>query len=138
MSTKTKLPLKTTDAQPPQIIRELLSRPTVTSGVIDMTPAHERRVAMLDRQAPRLVEQARVAGAPIEYLGVNPLFAEARLYRGIDTDWVLAPATKSEDLVVPRKERHTLERLKKAEIDFPLIYVAHEVEKEKTKELVPV
>ena len=128
---------KTNEVQPQEIIRELLGRAVVAGGN-DLTDAHHRRVATLERQAPTIVEQARAAGAPVQYLGVNPLFAEARLYRGVDTDWVLAPATKPDDLVVPRKERHALERLKNAEVDFPLIYVAHEVERDKTKELVPV
>jgi len=138
MPTTTKLPAKTTDVQPQEIIRTLLAQPIVTNTRQEMTPVRERQIAMLERQAPMLIEQAHAADAAVQYLGVNPLFAEARLYRGIGTDWVLAPATKPDDLVVPRKERQTLERLKKAEINFPLIYVAHEVEKEKTKELVPL
>lgn len=50
---------------------------------------------------------------------------------------MLGPASRSEDLVVPRREQQVLQRLHNADIDFPLIYVAHEVTKEQTKELEP-
>ena len=49
---------------------------------------------------------------------------------------MLAPATRPEDLVVPKREQEILRRLAAADIDFPVIYTAHEVLKEKTKEIV--
>jgi hypothetical protein len=134
--TATRTPSKNLDVPPQAIVRELLARPEVITPALELTPARARRVATLEKKAPIIVNQARDAGAEIEYLGINPLFAEARLYQGIDTDWVLAPATKRDDAVVPRRARQALQRLSKAELEFPLIYVAHEVEKEKTKELV--
>jgi hypothetical protein len=126
-----------TETKPSQIISELLARPVVLTTPTAMRPTNQRAVALLDRQADTTIERARQAGTDIEYLGINPLFAEARLYHGVDTDWVLAPASKHEDAVVPRRERQALQRLADANIHFPLIYVAHEVPKEKTKELVP-
>ena len=127
----------TPDVRPQEIVRELLSRPVVVTPRREMTPTRARRVAALERQAPIIVEQARKASVDIDYLGINPLFAESRLYRGGDSNWVLAPAANSGDAVVPRDERQVLERLAKADLDFPLIYVAHEVEKKKTKHLEP-
>jgi hypothetical protein len=89
-------------------------------------PAAKWRTATLERQAPALVEKAREAGAAIEYLGIGPLFAEPRLYRGDTTDWILAPAN-DESPVVPRSERKALTCLRDAGVEFPLIYVAHEI-----------
>jgi len=66
----------------------------------------------------------------IAYLGIGLLFAEPRLYRGGDTDWILAPANDSLP-VVPRREREALLRLRDAGVDFPLVYVAHEIPSDK-------
>jgi hypothetical protein len=127
----------TPGVRPQVLVRELLSRPVVVTPRREMTPARARRVAALERRAPTIIEQARDAGVDIDYLGINPLFAETRLYRGGDTDWLLGPAANPDDAVVPRDERRALERLAKSDLDFPLIYVAHEVDKEKTKHLDP-
>jgi hypothetical protein len=129
-------PPKTVDVRPQEIVRELLSRTVVPTPQHALTPARERRITTLERQAPTIVHQAQQAGVEITYLGINPLFAETRLYPGIDTDWTLAPAMRPDDLVVPRPEREALERLAEADLHFPLIYVAHEVDKAETKSLL--
>lgn len=128
---------KAVDVRPQEIVRDLLSRTVVPSPQHVVTPARERRIATLERQAPTIVHQARQADVDITYLGINPLFAETRLYRGVETNWTLAPAKNPDDAIVPRDERQSLERLAKADIHFPLIYVAHEVDKTKTEGRLP-
>lgn len=96
-----------------------------------------RRIQALERRALATVDDARkTTGVDIEYLGIQPLFTKPRLYIAELNDWVLAPAIRAEDLVVPKNEQEVLRRLAAADIDFPLIYTAHEVLKEKTKEIV--
>lgn len=118
-----------------RVVREILRGGTAgaVQPLRDRTTA--RKLATLERQAPTIVRRARDAGADIEYLGVAPLFAETRLYGGVGTDWVLAPVTDKDGAVVPRKERLTLERLARAHIDFPLMFIAHEVTREATANL---
>lgn len=126
-------------ASSPQVIVERLLRQGVVPGQ-DMPVAMARRVARLERQSASTIERAHAAGVAIDFLGINPLFDESRLYEGVDTDWVLAPARKPADAIVPTEERKALRRLHEADLDFPLIYVAHEVAKERTREaraLVP-
>jgi hypothetical protein len=102
-----------------------------------ITALDSRRVDALERRAILTVEDARrIAGVEIERLGVQPMFTTPRLYTGEVHDWVLAPVTRREDLVVPRREQEVLRRLAAADIDFPLIYTAHEVPKERTKHIV--
>lgn len=126
------------DISPQAIVQQLLRQGVVLGR--DMPPAVARRVAALERQSLSTIDRARAAGVEIEYLGINALFSESRLYEGLDTDWVLGPAGKPADAIVPSRERKALRRLHSADIDFPLIYVAHEVTKERTREtreLVP-
>jgi hypothetical protein len=130
-------PKETSDPPPQAIVQELLRRPLVPALQQELRPSVARRVATLERHTPEIIGAARRAGTEIEYLGINPLFAEARLYNGVQTDWVLAPADKHEAVVVPRHARQALQRLIAADIDFPVIYVAHEVPKEHTEHLRP-
>jgi hypothetical protein len=95
-----------------------------------MRPATAARVATLERRAPRIVDRAREAGVEIQYLGSSPLFAEHRLYRGPESDWVFGPADEHEPIVIPRPQRQVLTRLSDAGIDFPLTYYAHEIQKQ--------
>jgi hypothetical protein len=96
-----------------------------------------RRTERLDRRAQATVDDARrTAGVTLEYLGIQPLFTQPRLYAAEPHDWILAPASRAEDLVVPRREQAVLRRLTAADVDFQLIYTAHEVPKEKTREIV--
>jgi hypothetical protein len=91
--------------------------------------AYTRRAAALDRRSVKVVDRARQAGVPVAYVGMAPLFAETRAYPGPVTDWVIGPVTSRSDAIVPRAERASLQRLLDAGIDFPMIYIAHEVPK---------
>ena len=86
------------------------------------------RESRLHRDGPRLERRARDAGVPITYLGFSELFGDARGYSGPGTDWVIGPAQLG-DAVIPRDQRAKLAALVTADVDFPLIYVAHEIPK---------
>lgn len=88
-----------------------------------------RRAAVLDRRSTKVLDRAREADVPITYLGMAPLFAETRAYPGPTTDWVIGPVTSLSDAVMPRAERAALLRLVDAGVDFPMVYIAHEVPK---------
>jgi len=120
------------------MLRSLLEQQPESEIVPRRGAAIDTRWAQtLDKRAVILVEDARkTAGVDIEFLGVQPLFTKPRLYTAEPHDWVLAPATRPEDLVVPKREQEVLRRLAAADIDFPVIYTAHEVLKERTKEIV--
>jgi hypothetical protein len=89
----------------------------------------DRRTLVLDRRSTTVVQRAREAGVPIGYVGIAELFAEDRAYTGQQTDWVIGPVNDPGDTVIPRAERAALLRLVEAGIEFPMIYVAHEVPK---------
>ena len=93
------------------------------------TSACSPRAAVLDRRSAKVVERAREAGVPITYLGITPLFAEPRAFSGPETDWITSPVTDISDAIVPRTERTALLRLADAGIEFPMIYIAHEIAK---------
>lgn len=109
--------------------------PKLTSDLLDerrspgMTTLQTRRVATLERQAPLTIDIAKRAGVDIEYLGVGPLFADVRAYSGLGTDWIFGPAGEHEAFVVPASQKRDLERLAKASLRFPLVYIAHETPK---------
>lgn len=92
-------------------------------------PAYSPRAEVLDRRSVKVLERAREAGVPITYLGIARLFAESRAYAGPQTDWVISPVTDLSDAVVPAAGRNALMRLADAGIEFPMIYIAHEVPK---------
>lgn len=87
-----------------------------------------RRVATLERSAPQLVKTAERAGVDISYLGIAPLFDEPRAYAGPQTDWIIRIADPS-DGIIPAAQLDQLQRLVHAGLDFPRIYVAHEIPK---------
>ena len=87
-----------------------------------------RRIATLERNSPRLVNIAARAGVDITYLGIAQLFGEPRAYPGQDTDWIIGPAGSS-DTVIPMVQKERLQKLVHAGIDFPMVYVAHEIPK---------
>jgi hypothetical protein len=119
--------------EPQEIIRRLLQAP-----LTPMYPAVvERRVAALERRAPDVVAEARRAGVDAQYLGITELFESPRLYEGVDTDWVLAPAQKAADAVMPAAVRRDLRRLVEQGIEFPFTYIAHEVRKEHAQARFP-
>jgi hypothetical protein len=114
--------------QPPPvgaILRDATPRPVSPDG-----GRPGRRAAALERRSAGLVRRADAAGVPITFLGIEPVFSEPRAYIGPQTDWVIAPA-RAEDTVVPRAERHALVKLDDMGIVFPLIYVAHEIGKDR-------
>jgi len=134
---------KTKSENPRQILTMLLEQPVQTPATISpstaLVPAAAtaQRIARLERQAPQIVKDAESAGVEIDYLGTHLLFNETRLYAGVHNDWVLGPAREANDAVVPKRERQTLQRLAASSvIDMPALYVAHEVPKERTKDLV--
>jgi hypothetical protein len=123
--TQTLMPVRS-EAQ--EVIRRLLQAPATP-----MYPAVvERRVGALERRAPELVAEARATGVDVEYLGITELFDAPRLYEGIETDWVLGPAHKMSDAVMPAHVRRDLRRLLDNGLEFPLTYIAHEVRKDRT------
>jgi hypothetical protein len=117
---------------PYNVVTRLLQQPVSETSV---EPAVARCVVTLERRAPDTIRTAREAGVDIEHLGVSPLFAEARFYEGDETDWVLAPVDPRDEVIVPRREGRDLKRLLEAGIDFPLVYIADEVPKERTADL---
>lgn len=101
-------------------------------------PQQARSVAVLERHAPRFVQRAKKAGVTIEYLGSHPLFEESRLFNGPKTDWLLGPAdSDAVEEIVPRAQLADLRRLSESGIDFPVVYVAHELPKGRVQSLVP-
>lgn len=120
-----------------EIAKELLGQAVHGWPSDRFKPAVARRVSMLERQAPHAVEQAHRHGVSIEYLGIAPLFKKPLLHQGEFTDWTVGPADSPKDLVIPARERRALRQLDAIpEIDFSLLYIAHEIEKHKTQHLV--
>lgn len=93
------------------------------------TPVVTRQVAVLERNAPRVVEKARLAGVDLTYEGIAPLFNKPIVYAGDTTDWVVRPLSPDLVPVMPRQQARVVDRLKAADVYFPLIYEAHECEK---------
>lgn len=87
-----------------------------------------RRIATLERNSPRLVNIAAQAGVDITYLDIAEVFAEPRAYPGQHTDWIVGPAGSS-DTSIPMVQKERLQKLVHAGIDFPMVYVAHEIPK---------
>lgn len=73
------------------------------------------------------------AGLELPYLGASQPFPnEHRVYPGRQTDWVVGPA-QSDPLyrradVVPREQRARVKQIQRL-LDFPDLYIAHEIEK---------
>ena len=97
-----------------------------------------RQVRALERRAVVVVADAREAGVEVEYLGAQPLFDIAPPLRGDAERLGDGPASRETDLVVPRGEQAILRSLANADVEFPLIYVAHEIPKAKAKGIVKV
>jgi hypothetical protein len=114
----------TTEQQPERMVQWY---PAETVGPVTVRTA--RRMATLERSSQRLIKSAGLAGVDVTYLGIAPLFDEPRAYAGPRTDWIIRPAVDRSDAVVPAAERARLQRLLQAGIDFPLVYVAHEIHK---------
>lgn len=86
---------------------------------------------MLTTAATAVLEHAEHHHTDIDYLGIAPLFTDTRLYHGPKTDWVLSLADDDPQAVgglpVPRAQLRNLRKLVKAGLDFPVLYIAHEV-----------
>ena len=76
-----------------------------------------------------MINSASRAGVDITYLGIAPLFDEPRAYAGQQTDWIIRPAADHDESIVPASRRGKAAELVHAGIDFPLVYVAHEIPK---------
>ena len=92
----------------------------------------DRQLVALREESERVLALAGRAGIELDHLGVAPLFSETRLYPGPERSWVLAPATddplvRRRELAIPKAELSALARLLEAGLDFPAVYVAHEV-----------
>jgi hypothetical protein len=88
-----------------------------------------RRVATLEREAPRVMSLGRSVNANVNYLGIAPMFNKALMFAGDETDWIIGPIGGTEIPVVPREHKKSLERLESVGAHFPMLYVAHEVKK---------
>lgn len=93
------------------------------------SPLTARRVATLEREAPRIIDLGQQAGTQVTYLGIAPMFDNAMVLAGDKTDWVIGPVGEGEAPVVPREQRDALARLEAAGANFPVIYSAHEIPK---------
>jgi hypothetical protein len=133
--------MSTTTHRPPDVslmLQTMLGQQPVGDMVVPVTNAELaiRQTQALDRRATGIVNDAREVGVDVEYLGAQPLFTAPRLYEADPNDWIIGPANGKSDLVVPKREQTILKALTAEDIDFPLIYVAHEIPKAKTRTIV--
>jgi hypothetical protein len=90
--------------------------------------------------AATIIQRAADAGVAIRYLGTRRLFPDIRLYAGWRTDWLVAPAdvyllATGRDLILPRAQLRALWRLVHAGLNAPVVYVAHELEQGRIRDL---
>lgn len=87
----------------------------------------------LDRLSTAVVRRAADAGITIEALGHEPLFDGPRLYAEGVAPWILSPASRDPmvlaGLPVPAREQAALRRIVDADMDFPAVYIAHQLSK---------
>lgn len=95
-------------------------------------PHVARSIAVLERNAPRIVERAKDANVTIDYLGTHLIFDKTRVFAGPASDWSFSPVSLDRaSQVMPRAQLRELERLTSVGINFPVLYEAHEFEKGK-------
>ncbi|MHB8510855.1 MAG: hypothetical protein ACYDCC_01640 [Actinomycetota bacterium] len=75
----------------------------------------------------------------LQFAGIGQMFHEPRLFRGESSHWVIGPAEADPHLragsfAVPGAALVRLKALVKAGIDFPMTYVAHELDNTRVKE----
>jgi hypothetical protein len=110
----------------PGVIDTLLRN---TPNVQTRSAMTARRVATLEREAPRIMSLGRSVNANVNYLGIAPMFNNTLMFAGEETDWIVGPIGGTEMPVVPREQKKSLERLEAVGAHFPILYVAHEVKK---------
>jgi hypothetical protein len=114
---------------PYNVVSELLRGSDIVGGDAHLGPAVERCVATLERRAPEAVRLARKGGTDIEYLGIASLFSVPRFYEGVEgNDWVLLPADRREDAIMPRHVIREIRQIPGAGLDGALVYIAHEID----------
>lgn len=100
-------------------------------------PAHTNRPRAdvddrLDHLGRVVVKRASTHGIGVEYLGTGPLFSAPRLYGEGTAPWILTPAETDPmvrgRLPIPVRQAATLRQLVDAGMDFPAIYLAHQLE----------
>jgi hypothetical protein len=85
----------------------------------------------LDRLGRAVEREASARGLDVEYLGVEELFARPRLYGEATAPWVVTPAAADpmvqDGLPIPAAQQRRLEALVENGMDFPHLYLAHEL-----------
>jgi hypothetical protein len=108
------------------------------------TPANEPLAsgvqrALAPRAAAEIERVGRNLGMQVSYVCSKPLFDGFLVFEAPQRDWVLTTAAQDPLLVdrdgfpVPQATLAALERLNRAGVDFPVIYLAHEVQKGKLR-----
>ncbi len=91
--------------------------------------------SQLERLGQAVERHAEGQGAHLEFLGVEALFDVPRLYGEGASPWVLCPAAADPlvraGLPIPAAQRRQLDRIVNAGMDFPHLYLAHEVARDR-------
>jgi hypothetical protein len=117
---------------------------TAAQPALAPVPATSPSVSTKDASKPRLerlgrgVERtASTRGLEVEFLGVEELFSEARLYGEAMAPWVVTPAAADpivkSGLPIPAAQRSQLKAVVETGMDFPHLYLAHELGKEQAR-----
>lgn len=100
--------------------------PSACAGASD--PSQQVR---LEDLGVAIEEHATRRGLRVEHLGVEALHTRPRLYPHQPSPWVLCPAAHDPlvraGLPIPARQRRHLDQLVAADMDFPHLYLAHEV-----------
>lgn len=87
--------------------------------------------SQLERLGRAVEQHAERRGARLEFLGVEPLFDTPRIYGEGASPWVLCPAAADPliraGLPIPAAQQRQLDTIVNAGMDFPHLYLAHEV-----------
>ncbi len=121
------------------ILDKLLTVPTTGTDLVrrPTTALATHQAQTLDRRSPETLALAKSVGVELEYRGVQPLFKTPRIYTGTDgNDWTIEPLYRDTDCVVPKDQQAVIRKLLEADLDFRMLYIAHEVEGTKTEDIV--
>ena len=89
----------------------------------------------LGQRLVHVIQTCQRERLPCQYLGTMPLFEDHRVYPGSERDWVMMPLAQDplfaqqDQYPIPASTLRQLQQIDRASIDFDIIYVAHEVEK---------